>query len=104
MHGGHRSLVLVVGVVFIAFLRVFVFTLLFFVMVRCGGCRWACEISQKLRWGLSQENKEILNVLEKRGFDLNEFCYCERQGFLESVILERNCKIWEPRLENNQEM
>jgi len=45
--------------------------------------------------GLSQENKEIINPLERRGFNLSEFCYCERLGFIESMIMRRVCEEYE---------
>jgi hypothetical protein len=64
-------------------------------MDRCGGCRWAFEISDDLRMQLSQENKEILNLLESHRYSLEEFCYCSKLGFIESVIMERICDDWE---------
>jgi hypothetical protein len=65
-------------------------------MVRCGTCRWAFEIKKDLRIKLSQENKEIVNLLERRRYNLQEFCFCTKLGFIESVIMERQCDDWEP--------
>jgi hypothetical protein len=63
-------------------------------MVQCINCKWALKITPKLRWDLSQENKEILNILEDRGYDLDEFRYCMRLGYIESKIIERSCLEW----------
>ena len=64
-------------------------------MVRCIDCRWAKKSDKELRWNMSQENKEILNVLEQQGFDLEEFRYCEVLGYIESTIMQRKCEKWE---------
>lgn len=64
-------------------------------MVKCRDCVWARAIDKELRLSLGQENKEILNTLERRGFSLNEFRYCERLGYIESVILRRVCDEYE---------
>jgi len=40
---------------------------------------------------MSQENKEILNLLERSGMDLDDFCYCEKRGFIESRIARKEC-------------
>ena len=64
-------------------------------MVYCRNCNWAREITKEIRRNLSQENKEIVNTLERRGFDLSEFCYCERLGFIESMIMRRICETYE---------
>lgn len=64
-------------------------------MVRCGGCRWGKPIDAETRLRLSQENKEILNVLLRRGFGIDEFVYCSRLGFIESVFAEKECGEWE---------
>jgi hypothetical protein len=53
------------------------------------------EITRDVRWGMSQENREIVNVLERVGLDLGEFRYCVRLGFVESVVLVRECGEWE---------
>ena len=64
-------------------------------MVYCSGCVWARKIDKEIRFNLSQENKEIVNTLERRGFSLDEFCYCERLGYIESVIMRRVCDKYE---------
>ncbi len=64
-------------------------------MVRCSDCLNAKGISVKVRWNLSQENKEILNSLIRRGLCVDEFCYCAKLGFIESVIMERECDKWQ---------
>jgi len=64
-------------------------------MVYCSGCVWARKIDKEIRFNLSQENKEIVNTLEGRGFSLDEFCYCERLGYIESVIMRRVCDKYE---------
>ena len=64
-------------------------------MVTCRDCVWARKIDKELRLSLGQENKEILNTLERRGFSLDEFCYCERLGYIESVIMRRECDEYE---------
>ena len=64
-------------------------------MVTCRDCVWARKIDKELRLSLGQENKEILNTLERRGFSLDEFCYCERLGYIESVIMRRKCDEYE---------
>jgi len=64
-------------------------------MVTCNNCAWARELDKETRLSLGQENKEILNTLERRGFSLVEFCYCERLGFIESVIMKRDCEEFE---------
>ncbi|MBN2335116.1 hypothetical protein JXL21_06110 [Candidatus Bathyarchaeota archaeon] len=53
-------------------------------------------MSREVRLGFGQENREIVNVLERRGFSLDEFCYCERLGFVESVVMQRVCDEWAP--------
>ena len=65
-------------------------------MVSCGSCIHAKALAGNIRRGLGQENKEIVNALERMGFDLGEFCYCDRLGFVESVILVRECSAWTP--------
>ena len=65
-------------------------------MVTCADCVHAAEITKQVRVRLGQENKEILNALERRGFSLDEFCYCEKLGFIESVIMRRECAEWSP--------
>jgi len=66
-------------------------------MVSCADCVHAVEITREVRLRLGQENKEILNALERRGFSLDEFCYCEKLGYIESVIMRRECEEWTPR-------
>ncbi|MFP3951044.1 MAG: hypothetical protein ACLFVP_02735 [Candidatus Bathyarchaeia archaeon] len=44
---------------------------------------------------MSQENKEVLNLLERSGMDLNDFCYCSRRGFIESKIARKECPHFE---------
>ena len=60
-------------------------------MVTCRDCIWAHEIDKETRFNLSQENKEIINTLERRRFSLDDFCYCTKLGFIESVIMRREC-------------
>ena len=67
-------------------------------MVTCKRCVWAKAIDKELRLSLGQEKKEILNTLEGRGFSLDEFCYCERLGYIESVIMRRECEEYEAEL------
>ena len=68
-------------------------------MVFCRDCAWARKIDNEIRYNLSQENKEILNILDGRRFSLDEFCYCECLGFIESVIMRRNCEEYEATLD-----
>ena len=70
-------------------------------MDRCGSCRWTSEINNDLRMQFSQENKEIVNLLERRGYSLDEFCYCSKLGFVESIIMDRFCDDWEQALSNH---
>ncbi len=65
-------------------------------MATCRDCKHAKKIDEETRFYLSQENKEILNILENRGFSLDEFCYCKKLGYIESVIMKRTCKEYEP--------
>ena len=65
-------------------------------MVYCSGCVWGRKLDKDIRLNLSQENKEMVNILEGRGFSLDEFCYCERLGYIESVIMRRRCEDYEP--------
>lgn len=65
-------------------------------MVTCADCVYARALSREVRLGFGQENREIVNVLERRGFSLDEFCYCERLGFVESVVMQRVCDEWAP--------
>ncbi len=62
----------------------------------CRGCKWGRALDSETRLRLSQENKEIVNVLERRGLDLDEFVYCTRLGFIESMIAEKDCGEWSP--------
>ena len=66
-------------------------------VVSCADCVHAVEITGEVRFRLGQENKEIVNALERRGFSLDEFCYCEKLGYVESVIMRRECEEWTPR-------
>ena len=50
-------------------------------------CSWSLYIG--VREGLRQLNSEIVNVPAVRGYDLGEFCYCERLGYIESRRMER---------------
>ena len=63
--------------------------------VTCGDCVNGVEITRDVRWGMSQENREIVNVLERMGMDLGEFRYCVRLGFVESALMVRECEEWE---------
>lgn len=65
-------------------------------MVTCADCVHAMDIKGKVRLRLGQENKEIVNALERQGLTLDEFCYCEKLGFIESVIMRRECDEWRP--------
>jgi hypothetical protein len=67
-------------------------------MIHCSDCLWARKLDNEIRFNLSQENKEIVNTLERRGFSLDEFCYCERLGYIESVIMRRECEEYEAEL------
>lgn len=70
--------------------------------VTCRDCRWRRRLDGRTRLRLSQENKEILNVLLRQGYDIGEFVYCERLGYIESVIARKECEEWEfdePKLE-----
>lgn len=66
-------------------------------MVSCGGCVWAGDIDNEVRLALSQENKEIVNILVRRGLGLDEFCYCKKLGYIESVIMKRECSDYMPK-------
>ena len=61
-------------------------------MVTCRRCVWGKDITTEVRFRLSQENKEIVNTLERRRLNLDDFCYCERLGFIESRIMRRDCE------------
>jgi hypothetical protein len=63
--------------------------------VTCGDCVHGVEITWDVRWGMSQENREIVNVLERMGLDLGEFRYCVRLGFVESALMVRACDEWD---------
>ncbi len=63
-------------------------------MVACADCANAMDITGEIRLRLGQENKEIVNALERRSLSLDEFCYCEKLGFIESVIMRRECDEW----------
>ncbi len=65
-------------------------------VVSCADCVHAVELTREVRLRLGQENKEIINALERRGFSLDEFCYCEKLGYIESVIMRRECEEWTP--------
>jgi len=65
-------------------------------MVTCADCVHAVEITGEIRLRLGQENKEIVNTLERQGLSLDEFCYCEKLGYIESVIMRRECDEWSP--------
>jgi len=65
-------------------------------MVTCADCVHAIDIKEEIRLRFGQENKEIVNKLERHGISLNEFCYCEKLGFIESVIMRRECDEWSP--------
>jgi hypothetical protein len=51
-------------------------------------------INRDLRLRLSQENKEIINILLKQGYSLEDFRYCKVLGFIESAIMKRECESW----------
>ena len=63
--------------------------------VTCGDCRWRRGLDGETRLRLSQENKEILNMLIRQGYSTGEFVYCERLGYIESVIASRDCEEWQ---------
>lgn len=76
---------------------IFLYAVFFLIsMVTCADCVHATEITKQVRMRLSQENKEIVNALERRDFSLDEFCYCEKLGFIESIIMRRECANWSP--------
>ncbi|MCW4014300.1 MAG: hypothetical protein NWF07_15115 [Candidatus Bathyarchaeota archaeon] len=60
-------------------------------MVTCRHCVWGKDLTKEIRLRLSQENKEIVNTLERRRMNLDEFCYCDKLGFIESQIMRRDC-------------
>jgi precorrin-6B methylase 1 len=52
------------------------------------------------------EKKEILNKLLRQGYDIGELVYCERLGYIESVIARKECEEWEfdePKFEVTEE-
>lgn len=61
-------------------------------MVTCRRCVWGKDLTKENRLRLSQENKEIVNTLERRRMSLNDFCYCEKLGYIESRIMKRYCE------------
>ena len=63
--------------------------------VTCRDCSWRRRLDRGTRLRLSQENKEILNKLLRQGYDIGEFVYCERLGYIESVIARNECEEWE---------
>jgi hypothetical protein len=65
-------------------------------MVTCADCVHAMNITEEVRQRLGQENKEIVNTLERQGLSLDEFCYCEKLGYIESVIMRRECQEYSP--------
>ena len=65
--------------------------------VTCRRCRWGVDISPQVRLGLRQGNKEILNLLLRSRYRIQDFRYCEKQGFLESAIARKECDDWESR-------
>jgi hypothetical protein len=74
--------------------------------VTCRDCRWRRRLDSGTRLRLSQENKEILNKLLRQGYDIGEFVYCERLGYIESVIARKECGEWEfeePKFEVTEE-
>jgi precorrin-6B methylase 1 len=74
--------------------------------VTCRDCSWRRRLDRGTRLRLSQENKEILNKLLRQGYDIGEFIYCERLGYIESVIAHKECEEWEfdePKFEVTEE-
>jgi hypothetical protein len=74
--------------------------------VTCRDCSWRRRLDRGTRLRLSQENKEILNKLLRQGYDIGEFVYCERLGYIESVIARKECEEWEfdePKFEVTEE-
>jgi hypothetical protein len=74
--------------------------------VTCRDCSWRRRLDRGTRLRLSQENKEILNKLLRQGYDIGEFIYCERLGYIESVIARKECEEWEfdePKFEVTEE-
>ena len=59
-------------------------------MVKCRNCVYGIDI-KKARPTLGQENREIVNILESRRYNFDDFCYCERLGYIESRIMTRQC-------------
>jgi len=62
--------------------------------VLCKDCKRLLVLNEDVRLGLSQENKEILNTLQRSGYDLNDFGYCQVTGFIESLLALKNCENW----------
>ena len=62
--------------------------------VTCRYCKYAKYIEDKMRIRMSHENKEILNILEQQGLEINKLRYCKKTGFIESVITRKECDKW----------
>jgi hypothetical protein len=60
-------------------------------MVRCNDCKWSEVIDSDTRFSLSQENKEILNMLLRSRYRIEEFLYCPHEGYLVSNIGKTEC-------------
>jgi hypothetical protein len=63
-------------------------------MVTCDTCFWGRQLSREIRFSMGQENKEIVNILERGRICLDDFCFCEKLGFIESRIMKRDCDYW----------
>jgi len=63
-------------------------------LVRCKECKFSTVITPEVRFALSQENKEILNKLLNSRYNLDEFHYCTREGYLVSNIGMTECENW----------
>ena len=59
--------------------------------LHCKECKWLLVLNEVVRLSLSQENKEILNTLERSDYDLSDFGYCQMTGFIESLIALKTC-------------
>ena len=61
-----------------------------FSMVNCRSCYWGRDIGDKE--GLGQLNREIVNLLVSMRYDLSDFCYCIKKGYIESRLMKRECR------------
>lgn len=58
----------------------------------CNSCRFIMDISSdRSRWNLSQESKEVYNQLIRTGFNPEDFCSCLIHGDIRSKVAELDC-------------